>query len=117
VHTQYGIASALATAETAYQQGVDLYAEQSQRLRSAMEFHADYLLGKAAPSWLCGGALNRSDVLPTWEIGFNHFHDRLGLALPLTQMLIETSVRNTAGVDHHIVWETITHAGTARAGL
>jgi hypothetical protein len=117
VHTQYGLASSLAVAETAYQQGVDLYSEQSERLRAAMEFHADYLLGKAAPSWLCGGTLSRSDVLPTWEIGYNHFHDRLGIDLPLTGKLIETRVRATGGVDHHMVWETITHAGAARAGL
>jgi hypothetical protein len=117
VHTQYGIASALAIAETAFQQGVDLYAEQSQRLRTTMEFHADYLTGKAAPANLCGGNLSRSDVLPTWEIGYNHFHDRLGMALPLTQKLIETRVRATGGVDHHMVWETVTHAGTARAGF
>jgi hypothetical protein len=117
VHTQYGLASSLAVAETAYQQGVDLYSEQSERLRAAMEFHADYLLGKAAPSWLCGGTLSRSDVLPTWEIGYNHFHDRGGMELPLTRMLIETKVRSTGGVDHHMVWETVTHSGTGRAGL
>jgi hypothetical protein len=116
VHTQYGIASSLAIAETAYQQGVDLYAEQSERLRTTMEFHADYLLGKAPPATLCGGNLSRGDVLPTWEIGYNHFHDRLGMELPLTRMLIETKVRATSGVDHHMVWETITHAATARAG-
>jgi hypothetical protein len=115
-HTQYGIASSLAIAEVAYQQGVDLYKDQSERLRAAMEFHADFILGKAAPSNLCGGTLTLS-TLPTWEIGYNHFHNRLGLALPLTQKLIETKVRATSGVDHHMVWETLTHAEAGKVGF
>jgi hypothetical protein len=115
-HTQYGIASTLAIAETALQQGVDLYQEQSARLRAMMEFHADYILGKPAPPWLCGGKLTLS-VLPTWEIGYNHFHDRLGLDLPLSQKLIETKVRGDSGVDHHMVWETLTHAQVGSVGL
>jgi hypothetical protein len=115
-HTQYGIASCLAIAEAAFQQGVDLYAEQSDRLRAAMEFHADYLLGTPAPSWLCGGTLMLT-VRPTWEIGYNHFHDRLGLALPHTQKLIETKIRGMSDVDHHMVWETLTHAAVGWAGL
>jgi hypothetical protein len=115
-HTQYGIASALAIAETALQQGVDLYEEQSARLRAAMEFHADYLLGTPAPSWLCGGTLDL-EVRPTWEIGYNHFHDRKGFALPRTQKLIETKIRTMSGVDHHMIWETLTHAQVGAVGL
>jgi hypothetical protein len=115
-HTQYGIASSLAIAEIAYQQGVNLYGEESERLRAAMEFHADFILGKAVPSTLCGGKLTLS-TLPTWEIGYNHFHNRLGLALPLTQKLIETKVRAGSGVDHHMVWETLTHAEAGKAGF
>jgi hypothetical protein len=116
LHTQYGISSSMAIAEVAFQQGVDLYQELSARLRATMEFHADYILGAPVPSWLCGGTLNTS-VAPTWEIGFNHFHNRLGLPLPLTQKLIETRVRGTSGIDHHMIWETLTHAETAWAGL
>jgi hypothetical protein len=116
IHTQYGISSSLAIAEVAFQQGVDLYQELSARLRATMEFHADYILGKAVPSWLCGGQLATS-VSPTWEIGFNHFHNRLALPLPLTQKLIETRVRSGSGVDHHMIWETLTHAETGWAGL
>jgi hypothetical protein len=116
-HTAYGIASAISVAETAFQQGIDLYAEHAARLRAALELHADYLLGTPAPGWLCGGRLDLR-LLPTWEIGFNHFHGRLGLPLPLTQRLIETAVRtHRRGVDHHIVWETFTHARAGWTGL
>ena len=115
-HTGYGIASAISLAETAFQQGVDLYREQSDRLRAALEFHAGYLLEQPVPGWLCGGRLDRR-LVPTWEIGLNHYGKRLGLPLPLSQRLVETRVRAHGGVNHHIVWESFTHAGVGWAGL
>ncbi len=113
-HTQYGIASALNAAETALQQGVDLYNEQSRRLVAAMEFHASYLNGKAVPAWLCGGSLTLSKD-PTWEIGYNHFHNRMGQLLPNSLALIGT-IRPT-GTDHHMAWETLTHGELGARGL
>ena len=86
-HTSWGIAAAINTAETALQQGVDLYAAESRRLRAGLEFHAGYINGEPVPSWLCGGRV-RLATLPTWEIAFNHFTTRLGLSLPNTQTLI-----------------------------
>ena len=115
-HTSYGLASALAIAELAYQQGVDLYQEEAPRLHAAMEFHAAYLLGQDVPPWLCGGRID-ARVLPTWEIGYNHFHGRLGLELPRSRQLIESKIRARGGVDHHIVWETLTHAKVGAIGL
>jgi hypothetical protein len=115
-HTEYGIASAIAVAETAFQQGLDLYKENAQRLRATLEFHADYTLGTPVPSWLCGGKVD-ARLMPTWEIGYNHLHDRMGLELPLTAKLIESRVRALDGADHHMVWETLTHAGVGWTGL
>jgi len=116
-HTQWGIAAALNGAETAYQQGVDLYGEQSERLRKGLEFHSDYILGKPAPSWLCGGDISLSGI-PTWEIGFNHFRNRTDKALPLTQRYVREKVRsNRTPVNYFIAWETLTHAMVGKAGL
>ncbi len=115
-HTAYGLASAVSVAETALQQGLDLYAEQSARLRAALELHAGYLLGQPAPPWLCAGKLDLR-VLPTGEVAYNHFHDRLGLPMPNTGRLIDTRVRANEGVNHHIVWETFTHGAVGWAGL
>jgi len=114
-HTLWGIAAAINTAETARQQGVDLYGEESRRLRAGLEFHADYILGKAVPTWLCGGTINLSN-LPTWEIAYNHFNTRLGVSMPLTKRIIEEKVRPT-GLNYFIAWETLTHAGISAAGL
>jgi hypothetical protein len=114
-HTQYGLAAVLNVAETAYLQGVDLYGEESQRLVAAMEFHANYLLGTATPKWLCSGSMNVSEN-PTWEIGYNHYHARLATDMPLSKKLIETRLRPT-GVDHHMAWESLTHAELAKVGV
>ncbi|HLZ59913.1 MAG TPA: alginate lyase family protein [Ktedonosporobacter sp.] len=108
-HTQYGIATAINGAEIAWHQGVDLYSEEATRLTKAMEFHASYVLGKAAPSWLCKGTLSRTAPFPTWEIGYNHYHNVSKMALPFTQQLIQTKLRPT-GVEHIVTWETLTHA-------
>ncbi len=115
-HAEYGIASSIAVAETAFQQGLDLYAEHSARLRAAMELHAEYTLGKPVPSWLCGGKLN-TRLMPTWEIGYNHFHNRMGIELPQSLKLIEARIRGLDGANKHMVWETLTHAGVGWAGL
>jgi hypothetical protein len=114
-HVEYGLASAIAVAETAFQQGLDLYQEHSKRLSSALEFHANYTLNPA-PSWLCGGHPN-TRLMPTFEIGYNHFHNRLGMDLPNTLKLIESRVRGLDASNKHMVWETLTHAGVGWAGL
>ncbi|MBI5381868.1 MAG: alginate lyase family protein [Opitutae bacterium] len=114
-HTQYGIASSHAMAEAALQQGIDLYAEEATRLISALEFHAQYLNGAAIPNWLCGGKLTDVTTYDTWEIAYNHFHERLGLSLPQTQILIGKN--RPTGVDHHMLWETLTHGGIGNVGL
>ena len=114
-HTEWGIAAAINTAETARQQGLDLYAEESKRIRDALEFHADYILGKPAPSWLCNGSINLGTI-PFWEIAYNHFRNRLGFSLPLTKRVIEERVRPT-GVNYFIAWETLTHAEIGWTGV
>ena len=47
---------------------------------------------------------------PTWEIAFNHFHHRLGLALPEMAKVLPTN-RPTGADLNHMVWETLTHEG------
>ena len=50
---------------------------------------------------------------PTWEIAYNHFHDRLGFSLPEMAAVLP-AIRPT-GVNHHMAWETLTHAGMAQS--
>jgi hypothetical protein len=103
-----GFSGIINAAETARVQGVDLYGAERERLEAMLEFHAKLLNGAPIPSDLCGGTLNSLKPEPMWEIAFNHFHTRVGDALPETQKLVQ-SIRPTA-TTHHMDWESLTHA-------
>jgi len=116
-HTQWGLAAAIGAAETAYQQGVDLYGEQSNRLRKGLEFHHEYILGKDPPSWLCDGELSLSGI-PTGEIAYNHFKNRKNKSMPFTKRFIDEKLRPRQDLfNYFIAWETLTHAKVGNTGL
>jgi Alginate lyase len=105
-HTAMGFNAAFHAAETARIQGVDLWGEQKTRLAAGLEFHAQYELGAAAPSWLCGGQV----TLGTggyWEAGYNALHTRLGMNLPNTARLL-ASRRPVSSDNHSSAYETLT---------
>ncbi len=105
-HTAMGLNAAFHAAETARVQGVDLWGEQRTRLAAALEFHAPYELGTPAPSWLCGGNINRGTG-GYWEPAYNALHTRLGMGLQKTGELLAT--RRPVGTDNHSSgWETLT---------
>jgi Alginate lyase len=106
-HTGWGFEGATHVAETAWIQGVNLYAEMRERITKALEFHANYELGAAVPSWLCGGTLD-TGLGPTLEIAHNHYRNREGIRLPKTLQVIQA--HRPWGADHFIAWETLTHA-------
>jgi hypothetical protein len=106
-HVQYGLAAMINAAETALIQGVDLFGEQQRRLVAGLEFHANYLDGAAVPSWLCGGALTAVKFDPMWEIAVNELGTR-GESLPHAVALV--AANRPTGADHHMAWETLTHA-------
>ena len=60
-HSGYGIASISHVAETSLIQGTDLYStDVGERLKAALEFHTQFEIGTAVPSWLCDGTLTLS---------------------------------------------------------
>jgi hypothetical protein len=103
-HTSYGLAAMSYTAETARIQGVDLYGEQSRRLRAGWEFNTRLQNGWSGDG-LC--TINRS-FHETGEVAYNHYVNRMGNSMPNTLTFIN-GVR-PMGYDHHMVWETVTHA-------
>jgi len=110
-HANMGLSAMVNAAETARQQGYDLYGEQGKRIMAALEFQARCLPPNKEP-------LPENVVLhthPTWEIAYNHFHNRMGFELPKTAAVLPT-IRPT-GVNHHMAWETLTHAGVGDVGL
>ncbi|SCE77555.1 Alginate lyase [Micromonospora coriariae] len=111
LHTGWGLAAAAHVAETAWIQGLDLYAEARQRLTRAVELHAKYELGEPVPPWLCGGRLQTGlDPLP--EVAYNHYSTRMGFTLPRTRELLEAD--RPAGANFFYAAETLTHAGNPR---
>lgn len=111
-HANMGFASIVNAAETARQQGLDLYAEQGKRIMAAMEYQAQFLPpNNTPPPPHLTFALE-----PTWEIAYNHFHQRLGLALPRIAAVIPSN-RPTGADMNHIAWETLTHAEIGAVGL
>jgi len=87
------------------------YTPSKPRAMAALEFQAQYLPpnnGQPPPSL-------EFNLHPTWEIAYNHFQDRLGNALPKMSAVIPTN--RPTGVNHHINWETLTHAGMGALGL
>jgi hypothetical protein len=108
---QMGLASAVNSAEIAFHQGIDLYTENENRIMAAMEFQASPLLGNPVPQDLFLTGFVASDLLPTWEIAYNHFHNRKGFTLPMTDTLIRTKIRPSYFMTMlNMAWESITHA-------
>lgn len=113
-HLEYGFAGIVDTAETALIQGVDLYTEQGPRIVAGLEFNAQFLNGTPIPSWLCNGMLDLKSG-HSWEIAYNEYANRQHLDLPNTKQFV-ASIRPT-DADHHMVWETLTHAEVGSAGV
>ncbi len=109
-HTQFGMASALHAAEVAWNQGVDVYAEHSDRFVATMELMATQIL-TGDMQGTCVNKFTTSDLYDTWEVGYNHYHNRMGIELPNTYKLITTRVRTAGMNDWNIFYETLTHAG------
>jgi len=113
-HTGYGIAATMNAAETAHIQGGKLYEAMEKRLVPALEFHAKLFLAKEpVPKLVCGGRLNPGKGY-TFTIGYNEYHNRLGVDLPFTKEWLEHVYADPDQVDMHmIVFEGLTHGGDA----
>lgn len=106
-----GLAALVNAAETARQQGPDLYAEQGKRIMAALKYQAQFLPPHNAPA----PARLEFSLQPTWEIAFNHFHNRLGHRLPKMAAVLPTN--RPTRVEQHMVWETLTHAEVGAINL
>ena len=89
---------------------MDVYTGNQARYTAAMEL--------LAQQFLAGSMLGVSTKdLPdhersnTWEIGYNHYHNRVGVSLPYTQRLITEQIRtDSLRAIWNLNYETLTHA-------
>jgi hypothetical protein len=95
-HAQLGIGLLAALCETAHGQGDDLYAAEDNRLLKGFEYTAQYLLGMDVPfktytdrsrTFTEISPVNREQRRPIYEMVWNHYHGRRGLAAPFTAEL------------------------------
>jgi hypothetical protein len=110
-HANLALAAMVNAAETARQQGVDLYSEQAKRIMAALEFQARYL----PPNHATPPPNLVFHTHPTWEIAYNEYHNRLGYDLP--KMAAVLPMIRPTGVNHDMAWETLTHAEVGSIGL
>lgn len=102
--------SALHAAETAWHQGVDVYSENKERYTAAMELLATQIL-TGSMQGVSGNDIPTTERYNTWEVGYNHYHNRAGVPLPNTQKLIVEQIRPRAPrTVWNLVYETLTHA-------
>jgi hypothetical protein len=123
-HALFELAATINAAETVHIQGGNVYESGQQRLAASLEFHTGLLEGKSEPLSGCSSVTLTPDR-PTFVIGYNEFHNRLGMSLPNTQQWLPTVFGNQVTspgawpgtpVDHHmVVYETLTHAADAGA--
>jgi hypothetical protein len=111
-HAQFGLASALHAPEVAWNQCVDLYTAETARFTAALELLANELVTNSYTD-VCGTACSpTADRYDIFEIGYNHYHNRMGIALPNTLQQI-TNIRagtNIQWTSWNLVYETLTHA-------
>ena len=109
-HAQFALGSVLHAAEVAWHQGVDIYTENQKRYTAAMELLATQLLSGSMQG-VCANDTAAADRYDTWEVGYNHYHNRAGIDLPNTRMLIMEQIRLRASrTDWNLNYETLTHA-------
>jgi hypothetical protein len=108
-HAQFAMAAALHATEVAFHQGVDIYTPNSTRFVAVLE-----LMAKQVQTGNMQGTCNgttTTDLYDTWEVGYNHYANRKGIALPNTYGLLTTgkNVRVNGASDWNIFYETLTH--------
>ncbi|CAM5623915.1 hypothetical protein SAVIM338S_05874 [Streptomyces avidinii] len=115
-HVGQALAASAHIAETAWHQGVDLYGEQGERLKAALEFHAKYQSGEDPAEWPCGGGGEVDRTMgPDLEVALRHYEVRTGAKLPYTRALVEKT--RPAGTDGlSVAWETLSHGEAAPVG-
>lgn len=128
-HAYMGLGAMANTAETARLQGVDLYGdpEFKNRFLASFELNADYvnqMLDQMATTGQTVAQVTSSTWTPAnfpcsdfkdgggsaflgQELAYNHFANRLGIAMPNTKKLLDRKRPQAGG--NHLFFETLTH--------
>ncbi len=121
-----GFSSLFYAMESAWHQGVDLFAFSKERFLATFKLHGAWMTGdKVVPTNICDDGkvvarlADKEGVKPPngggreeWEIAYNHFHTRLGESTPyVEEMVLEARPKGGRGSSRWVKkWETFTHA-------
>jgi hypothetical protein len=117
-HAEYNLLGMMAAAEIAWKQGIDFYgrmldAQTTPRLLMGMEFQASALLGKPLNVGQSCGARScagEDKHAGGWEMGYNHYHNRMKLEAPATTAFVIGQNRpDGLSEDHFTGWTSLTH--------
>jgi hypothetical protein len=89
MHVQMGLGAMAGACETGYHQGLDMWGALNNRLLLGFEYTAKYNLGMSVPSEGTLSSGGRGQFRPMWEIVYNHYVNRKGLAAPFTRQVVE----------------------------
>ena len=99
-HVQLGLEALAQTCEMAWQQGDDLWGALDNRLLKGFEYTAKYNLGHDVPfttwadctglycDWTEPGAMGRGNLWPIYQLPYDHYVMRRGLAMPYTAKVL-----------------------------
>jgi hypothetical protein len=108
-HTVMGIGLMGAICEMAWKQGDDLYGCDSNRFLAGCEYVAKYNLGEEVPfkaytfdkgTQAVISDTARGNLRPVWELVYNHYVKRKGLAAPYTTKMAEKVRPEGGGGDY-----------------
>jgi len=118
-HDQLGVGLLGYAAQTAWNQGVDLFGYNSNRLLAGAEYTAQYNMDLPVPYTTYENCLNvnnftvstngrgRLDDRPVWELLYNHYNVLQGVSTPNTKAMAEL-MRPEHGSTDHFGYGTLT---------
>ncbi|MFO1490075.1 MAG: alginate lyase family protein [Kiritimatiellia bacterium] len=112
-HTQLGLGFLADACETAWTQGVDLYAAFDNRLATGFEFTAGYNLGAEAPDGVKVSPDGRGRFRPVYARVVSHYRGRLGIAMPKSVAAAARAPSDALQWDH-LPWQALTEEKPAK---
>ncbi|WP_263416406.1 Ig-like domain repeat protein [Terriglobus albidus] len=125
-HAQLGVGLLGYAAQTAWNQGVDLFSYSNNRLLAGAEYVSQYNMNQTVPYTLYNNSDNvlqyypstngrdRLDDRPVWELLYNHYNVLQGLSTPNTQAMAQLQ-RPEHGSTDHFGYGTLTFTLNASA--
>jgi hypothetical protein len=113
-HTQMGLGFLALACEIGWHQGLDLWGALDNRLAKGFEYESRVQLKLPVTVEGSKPLVERGvgRLAPIYELVYNHYHGRKGLALPFTEQIV-TKGRPEGHNITYLPWGTLTHAQMA----